>query len=42
LGFVLGATVVVTLVTLLLSLLTGVPIIGEWFDWIESSLGNGA
>lgn len=40
LGFVLGATVFVTLFTLFLSYLTGVPIVGEFFEWVKESLGN--
>jgi len=39
-GLVLGATVVVALVTLIMSFLTGVPIIGEVVSWIQDSIGG--
>ena len=40
-GIVLGATVVVALVTLIMSFLTGVPIIGEFVRWLQDSIGTG-
>lgn len=35
LGFVLGATVVAALLTLLFSYLVSLPLVGQWFVWLK-------
>lgn len=39
-GFVLGATVVVAIVTIAVSYLVSLPIVGEWFGWLGDILRN--
>ena len=40
LGFVLGMTVVVALITFIVSYMVAIPVIGEWFLWLKEILTN--
>ena len=40
LGFILGMTVVVALMTFIISYMVALPVIGEWFMWLKDVIGG--
>ncbi|MDD4351768.1 MAG: DUF5665 domain-containing protein [Candidatus Gracilibacteria bacterium] len=40
LGFVLGMTVVVAVITFMVSYMAALPVVGEWFSWLRDVIAG--
>jgi len=40
LGFILGMTVVVAIITFVISYMVALPVVGEWFSWLKEVIGS--